>query len=95
MLFRSVSTEISALLSFALDDVKDFSSRNTTFSKTIVLPGTARNNKLFGHIYQTGQSGVVFSGRYRDMAPEWAQGRYRALQLNPPQWGHRLTLTPG
>ncbi|MEY2621574.1 MAG: hypothetical protein RIT26_1394, partial [Pseudomonadota bacterium] len=28
-------------------------------------------------IYQTGQSGLAFSPRYRDMAEEWAQGRYR------------------
>ena len=45
-------------------------------------------------IYQTGQSGLVFSGRYRDMATEWAQGQYRALQLDPPQWQHQLTLKP-
>lgn len=42
----------SALLTFAIDDIKDFSARNTTFSKTIVLPGTANNNKLFGNIFQ-------------------------------------------
>ena len=45
-------------------------------------------------IYQTGQSGVVFSARYRDMASEWAQGQYRPLRLTPPHWRHRLTLTP-
>lgn len=44
--------DISALLTFALDDVKDFAARNTTFSKTIVLPGTANNNLLFGHIFK-------------------------------------------
>lgn len=36
------------LLTFAVDDIKDFSSRNTSFSKTIILPGTANNNRLFG-----------------------------------------------
>ncbi len=51
-----LSTEISALLTFAIDDIKDFSARSTTFSKTIVLPGTANNNRLFGHIFQVGQS---------------------------------------
>lgn len=51
-----VSSEISALLSFALDDVKDFSSRSTTFSKTIVLPGTGNNNNVFGNIFQVGQA---------------------------------------
>jgi len=42
---------ISSLLTLALDDLKDFGARNTSFSKTIVLPGTARNNKLFGSIF--------------------------------------------
>lgn len=40
-----------SLLTFQLDDIKDFSSRNSTFSKTIVLPGTANNNRLFGNIF--------------------------------------------
>ncbi len=51
-----ITTEISALLNFAIDDIKDFSARSTTWSRTIVLPGTANNNKLFGHIFQVGQS---------------------------------------
>lgn len=55
--FRAdLTTDISSLLTFAIDDVKDFSARSTTFSKTIVLPGTANNNKLFGHIFQPGRS---------------------------------------
>jgi hypothetical protein len=51
-----ISEDISTLLTFELDDVKDFSSRSTTWSKTIVLPGTSANNKLFGHIFQPGIS---------------------------------------
>lgn len=51
-----ISADISALLTFAIDDIKDFSSRSTTWSKTIVLPGTANNNQQFGHIFQVGQS---------------------------------------
>lgn len=46
-----ISKEEASLLTFAIDDIKDFSSRNTTFSKTIVLPGTANNNYLFGSIF--------------------------------------------
>lgn len=51
-----ISEDISTLLTFELDDIQDFSSRSTTWSKTIVLPGTARNNDLFGNIFQIGQS---------------------------------------
>lgn len=45
-------------------------------------------------IYQTGQSGLVFSARYRDMAAAWAQVQYRPLQLQPAQWAHESTLKP-
>lgn len=43
--------EIGADLSYVIDDIKDFSSRNTSYSKTINIPGNANNNKIFGHIY--------------------------------------------
>ncbi len=45
-------------------------------------------------IYQTGQSGVVHDSRYRNMATEWATGKYRPLQFNPPRWAHELVLKP-
>ncbi|AMO22334.1 penicillin acylase family protein [Ramlibacter solisilvae] len=45
-------------------------------------------------VYQTGQSGLVFSPRYRDMAQEWAQVRYRPLQMQPQGWAHQATLVP-
>ena len=48
--------DISAEFTYNIDDVKDFSSRNTNFSKTIILPGNATNNKLFGHIFEFGSS---------------------------------------
>ena len=45
-------------------------------------------------IYQTGQSGLVFSGRYRDMSQQWAQVGYRSLRLAPQAWAHEARLTP-
>ena len=45
-------------------------------------------------VYQTGQSGLVFSSRYRDMSETWAQVRYRPLQLQPAAWVHQATLVP-
>lgn len=45
-------------------------------------------------IYQTGQSGNVWSHRYRDMAQEWAAVRYRPLQLQPSQWVSTLVVQP-
>jgi penicillin G amidase len=45
-------------------------------------------------IYQTGQSGLVFSSRYRDMRDQWAAVQYRPLQLQPDHWEHQATLVP-
>lgn len=45
-------------------------------------------------IYQTGQSGLVFSRRYRDMKDTWARVGSRPLQLQPATWSHTATLQP-
>ena len=45
-------------------------------------------------IYQTGQSGLVFSRRYRDMSGDWAAVAYRPLQMKPAAFAHQLKLTP-
>lgn len=45
-------------------------------------------------IYQTGQSGLVFSSRYRDMSSTWADVAYRPLQMNPTAFAHELRLNP-
>ncbi|QHE88887.1 penicillin acylase family protein [Hydrogenophaga sp. BPS33] len=45
-------------------------------------------------IYQTGQSGNVFSGRYRDMADSWVEVQYRTLSMKPQQWRSTLELRP-
>ncbi len=45
-------------------------------------------------IYQTGQSGLVFSSRYGDMSADWASVAYRPLQMNPPAMVHRVQLQP-
>ena len=46
-----INQSFSTLLTMSIDDIKDFGAKNTTFSKTIILPGTKRNNKLFGNIF--------------------------------------------
>lgn len=51
-----LSKDLSAEFTYNIDDIQDFASRNTSFSKTIVLPGNAVNNKVFGHIFEFGSS---------------------------------------
>ncbi len=45
-------------------------------------------------IYQTGQSGLVWSNNYRNMKDEWAAGKYRPLRSKPDAWAHTLVLNP-
>lgn len=47
-----LSKDLSSEFTYSIDDIQDFASRNTNFSKTIILPGNAINNKLFGHIFE-------------------------------------------
>lgn len=47
-----LSQDLSNEFTYAIDDIQDFAARNTNFSKTIILPGNAVNNKLFGHIFE-------------------------------------------
>jgi len=51
-----LTKDISSEFTYAIDDIQDFASRNTNFSKTIILPGNAINNKLFGHIFEFSSS---------------------------------------
>lgn len=54
--------DISTEFTYAIDDIKNFSSRNTSFSKSIIIPGNDVNNKLFGHIFQFGSANAYNQG---------------------------------
>ena len=43
---------LSNQLTFAIDDLNNLDSKATTYSKTIVLPGSTNNNKLLGNIFE-------------------------------------------
>jgi hypothetical protein len=46
-----INESFSTLLTMSIDDIRDFGAKNTTFSKTIIIPGTKNNNKVFGNIF--------------------------------------------
>jgi hypothetical protein len=48
--------DISAEFTYTIDDVRDFGSRNTSFSKTISIPATAKNNKILGFAFELGMA---------------------------------------
>jgi hypothetical protein len=43
-------------ITYAVDDLNNLDSKATAFSKTIVLPGTAKNNALLGNIFEFSNS---------------------------------------
>lgn len=43
--------DIDVEFTFSIADIKDIDRRNTSFSKTLTLPSTARNQQLFGNIF--------------------------------------------
>jgi hypothetical protein len=46
-----LTTGISNQITYAIDDLQNLDSKSTSFTKTIILPGTANNNTLFGNIF--------------------------------------------
>jgi hypothetical protein len=57
-----VRQDLGVQLSFNIDDINKFGSRDTSFSKTIVLPGTANNNKLLGFVADMGSFNTFDAG---------------------------------
>jgi len=57
-----VRQDLGMQLNFNIDDINKYGSRDTSFSKTIVLPGTARNNKLLGFVGELGSNNPYAPG---------------------------------
>jgi penicillin G amidase len=76
---------------WANDKIEPFANRHAA-SLRAVYDLADPERSMF--IYQTGQGGHVLSHRSRDMAHEWANGGYRALQLRPSKWRHVLEMRP-
>jgi len=49
-------------ITYAVDDLNNLDSKATSFSKTIVLPGTANNNFLLGNIFEFANSNFTGQG---------------------------------
>jgi hypothetical protein len=47
-----ITKDFSQQITFAVDDLNNVDSKSTSFTKTIVLSGTANNNKLLGNIFE-------------------------------------------
>ena len=76
---------------WANGDKTPFANRQAASLRAVYDLANLENSRF---IYQTGQSGLVFSSRYRDMRDSWARVEYRPLQMNPAGFAHQLTLQP-
>lgn len=54
-----LSKGLSNEITYSIDDLKRIDSKTTAFSKTIVLPGTANNNRLLGNIFAFNNSNLT------------------------------------
>ena len=73
------------------DEKAPFANRHAASMRTVFDLSDLEKSQF---IYQTGQSGLVFSSRYRDMSAEWAAVQYRPLQMRPAEMEHQLKLVP-
>ncbi|CAB4122096.1 hypothetical protein UFOVP19_54 [uncultured Caudovirales phage] len=49
-------SDISTEFNYTIDDIVDFGSKNTSFSKTINIAGTSTNNNIFGFVFDLGNA---------------------------------------
>lgn len=54
--------DIDVEFTFSVADISDIERRNTSFSKTLTLPSTARNQQLFGNIFDISVSNDIIGG---------------------------------
>jgi hypothetical protein len=57
-----IRQDLGMQLNFNIDDINKYGSRDTSFSKTIVLPGTAKNNRLLGFVGELGSFNAYAPG---------------------------------
>jgi penicillin amidase len=76
---------------WANDKTEPFANRHAASLRAVYDLSPAGYSRF---IYQTGQSGHVFSPRSRDMSKAWSQGQYRALHWPTTHYQHELRLLP-
>jgi hypothetical protein len=57
-----INDSLSHQITYAVDDLKNLDAKATSFSKTLIIPGTANNNRLFGNIFQFSNSNFYSDG---------------------------------
>jgi hypothetical protein len=58
-----ISKGLSNSITYAIDDLQNLDSKSTSFSKTIILPGTSNNNNILGNIFDVSNSNFTIDGQ--------------------------------
>ncbi len=66
--------DIDISLNYSISDIREIDKINTNFSYNIKLPGTANNNKIFGHIYELGNDNIIFNPNKKVAGQIYAEG---------------------
>ena len=64
--YLDITDDVAVPLNFAVGEIQDISKRQGGYSKTIQLPGTANNNRLFSSIYDVNITDTTFNQNYRE-----------------------------
>jgi len=51
-----INAGFSQMINYSIDDLNNLDSKTTSFTKTIILPGTSKNNRLLGNIFEFANS---------------------------------------
>lgn len=54
--------DVSIPITYTILDIREPEKRKTSWSKTITIPGTKNNNRIFSHIYEIGSDGWITIG---------------------------------
>ena len=54
--------DIAIPITFSILDIREPEKRRTSWSKTVTIPGTKNNNRIFSHVYEIGQDGWITIG---------------------------------
>jgi hypothetical protein len=54
-----LTADIQHSITYSIDDLVNLDSKSSAFTKTIVIPGTNRNNQLFGNIFELSHANDV------------------------------------
>lgn len=58
-------------LNYAIADIRNPDKRNTSYSKTIVMPGSKVNNELFGYIFEISKESLVIGNGTVNFDPDF------------------------